>query len=233
MRVNRGAARSRLRKVWTGVVGAAVLSALLVSAERVEATPMTVTSLADFNAAIGGAPTTSDPFDNPKAGGLSIAFDSGVVSVLSGGLLTDAAQDNQVVGGTFIGEVDGNGDAAALLLTWTFPVPVVAFGLDLNITGRLDATIVGSGQIFDIATLLGGTSGFFGLVDTMTPFTQIQLFVDNNSRSDSFSGDNLVFATAAITEMPEPGALALFALGLAGLAGLGYRRDRTGRAAEG
>jgi len=189
---------------------------------------MTVTSLAEFNAAIGAAPTTGDPFDNDIAGGLSITFDSGVVSAISGGNLANAAQDNQVTGGAFVGEVDGDGLDAPMVMTWTFASPVIAFGLDFAITGRLDATIVGSGQPIDIGNTIGGTSGFFGLVDTMTPFTQVQFTVFDNSRNDAFSGDNLIFAAAPLV-IPEPGTLALFALGLGSLALLGYR-GRRGRA---
>lgn len=221
MNANRRAARARLRGFRAAAMGAMVLGALFGAAPPAQAIPMTVTSLAEFNAAIGGAPTTGDPFDNDIAGGLSITFDSGVVSTLSGGLLSNAAQDNLVSGGSFVGEVDGDGLDAPLTLTWTFAAPVVAVGLDLDIIGRLDATIVGSGQIFDIGTVIGGGSGFFGLVDTMSPFTQIQFSVVNNSRNDLFSGDNLVLAAGSLTELPEPGTLALFALGLGALAGLG------------
>ena len=118
-------ARLQVRRCLVGLFGVACALAVLAPAKLSEAAPITVTSLGDFNTAIGTTPTTSDPFDNAIAGGLSITFDSGVDSTLSGGVLTDAAQDNLVTGGQFFGEVDGNGDEAALVLTWTFPSPVV------------------------------------------------------------------------------------------------------------
>lgn len=221
---------ARLGSLRAVFLGAVLLGVIMGAMRPAEATVISVTSLTDFNTAVGSAPTTSDPFDNDIAGGLSITFDSGVVSSLSGGFLGNPAQDNQVSGGTFLGEVDGDMDSstatAPMVMTWTFPNPVIGFGLDFAITGRLDAAIVGSGQIFDIGNTIGGRSGFFGLVDTMAPFTQVQFTVDNNFRNDLFNGDNLIFAAAPIV-LPEPGTLALFALGLGSLALIGYRKRRT------
>ena len=215
---------------WRGTIRAGVLSVAFVLAFLVPAKPspaavITVSSLADFNTAIGTAPTTGDAFTNAIAGGLSIEFDSGVVSTLSGGFVGNAAQDNQVSGGTFGGEVDGDGVSAPLILTWTFPSPVIAVGIDFAIIGRLDATIAGSGQVFDIFSEGGGRAGFFGLVDTMAPFTQVQFLVFDNSRNDSFTADNLIFAAAPLV-LPEPATLALFALGLAGLGLAAFGRRR-------
>ena len=220
----------RVRSVLAGLFCIAFVLALAVPTKSSEAALITVTSLSDFNTAIDTAPTTSDPFDNDIAGGVSITFDSAVTSSLSGGLLTNAADDNQVSGGSFLGEVDGDGLGAPLILTWTFPQAVVGVGVDFVITGRLDATIVGSGVITDIGNTIGGRSGFFGLVDTMNPFTQVQLFVFDNSRNDSFSADNLIFAAAPLV-LPEPGTLAVFLFGLAGLGLAGFARKRSLRPA--
>lgn len=215
-----------VRRVLAGLFGLAFVLALAVPAKPSEAALITVTSLADFNTAIGGAPTTSDPFSTDIPGGLSITFDSGVDSTLSGGVLTNAAQDNLVTGGRFSGEVDGNGDTAALVLTWTFPIPVVGVGVDFTNLSRLDATVVGSGQVFDIGTVVGGTSGFFGLVDTMAPFTEIRFTIENNFRDDQFNADNLIFAAAPLV-LPEPGSLTVFLIGLAGLGFIGLVRRRS------
>ena len=205
--------------------GAALLAAAMtVIAAGAQAAPMTVTSVADFNAAIGSATTTTDTFSNDiDPGGVEITFDSGVVSTLAGGNLGHAHGDNRVRRQTFYGDVYGDGRFGALTLTWTFPMPVIGFvaefGAEFGSVERLDVTIPGSGQFFDINTEIGGGDGVFGLVDIAAPFTQIQFSVQNSHISDFFLIDNLTFAAAPVgADVPEPGTLALFGLGLAGLA---------------
>lgn len=77
----------------------------------------------------------------------------------------------------------------------------------------VDVTIPGSGQFFDIATEIGAASGLFGLVDTTTPFTQIQFSIQDEDALVSFAVADLTFATAPATvDVSEPGTLALFGL---------------------
>ncbi len=166
-----------------------------------------VNSVADFQAAIGTAKTTTETFSNDIPGAVEITFDSGVVSTLAGGEQGFANEDNAVSGGRFAGGMDGNGIGGALTLTWTFPMPVIGFVAEfvLNEFVRLDVSIPGSRQFFDINTGIGEERGVFGLVDTASPFTQIQFSVLDSILVDNFSIDNLTFAAApAATDVLEP-----------------------------
>ncbi|WP_179954271.1 PEP-CTERM sorting domain-containing protein [Denitrobaculum tricleocarpae] len=187
-----------------------------------QAAPMPVTSLNDFNSAVGAAPVTTETFSNNIPGAVEITFDSGVVSTAAGGF-----GDNGVSNGLFRGGLDPNGIFAPRTLTWTFPVPVIGFIADFGRTSALEVTILGSGEVFDIFTEIGAGSGAFGLIDSLTPFRRIQFSVQNSNGGDSFDIDNLRFAAApSIAAVPEPGTLALFGLGLAGFA-LARRHGKT------
>ena len=206
-----------MKVVRTAVAG--LLAAVIGAGAGAQGVPVAVTSVADFQAAIGAAETATDTFSNDIPGGVEITFDSGVVSTLVGGNLEFAEEDNAVSGGRFAGGVGGDGIASALTLTWTFPKPVIGFVAEFNKVEVLDVTISGSGQVFDLATEAGGERRVFGLIDTANPFTQVQFGVRDSIRLDNFSIDNLTFAAApTAADMPEPGPLAQFGITLVGLA---------------
>lgn len=200
----KGSRRAKIRRGLAGL-GLTVLGTLALSFSPAQAALMSVGSLADFNAVIGGAPTTVDHFGSGSPGSISITFEPLAVSTPSAG------------------------SSPLLTLTWTFPVPIIGFGFDAERLDRLDASVVGSPLSFDVATVAGGSSGFFGLVDTMAPFTQVQFYVANQHSPDEFTAANLIFAPATIHVVPEPGTLVLFGLGLAGLLAIGSLRRRTRR----
>ncbi|MCG8690470.1 MAG: hypothetical protein MI806_04600 [Minwuiales bacterium] len=171
---------------------------MTVTGVRAQWAPGAVKSVADFQAAIGKAETITDTFSNDIPGAVEITFDSGVVSTLVGGEQGFANEDNAVSGGRFAGGMDGNGIGGALSLAWTFPMPVIGFVAEfvLNEFVRLDVSIPGSGRFFDVNTETGEERGIFGLVDTVTPFTQIQFSVLDSILVDNFSIDKLTFAAA-------------------------------------
>lgn len=169
---------NRFKSLTAGLVLALGMTGLTLGSAQ--AAPITVTNLDDFNTAIGTTPVTSDSFSNDIAGGVEITFDSGVVSTLSGGDLSLAIVFNRVISSRFSGSLDGDGSFAPLTLTWTFPVPVVGFIADFDFIDFLDVTIPGSDVFFDIRTVMGGESGTFGLVDSQTPFSQIQFSIQNS-----------------------------------------------------
>ena len=186
------------RDIGTALRSLAIAATAALWASSAEAIPTPVDSLAAFNAAIGGATTTTDPFDNAIAGAVSITFDTGVMSTLAGGNLGFVEFDNRVIGGEYMGTLDGDGAGAPLTLTWIFPFPVIGFGAEFQDVALQDATILGTGTFFDINTVMGGEDGFFGIVDTMTPFTSVQFSIQASTFFDSFDADNLVFAAAEV-----------------------------------
>lgn len=168
-----------------------------MSAGSPRTAPVTVTSLAAFEKAIGAGAVTIESFAENVAGEVKITFECGVVSELAEGDLSLASSHNHTANHVFEGFVDGSGTLGALTLTWSFPVPVVGFVADFSNIGFLDVTIPGSGHFFDVRQAMGDDPGQFGLVDSTTAFTQIQFSAQHGLNSGRFRIANLRFAKAS------------------------------------
>ncbi|MEM9838547.1 MAG: hypothetical protein AAF830_05265 [Pseudomonadota bacterium] len=179
----------------------------------------TYDNLADFTAAIGGAPTTSETFDNDIPSGDPLTFDSGV-AVTKGGTVFG----NRVTGGRYETFTDGDNPTTEI---WTFPIPIIGFGMDVFSvnSSSFDGVQVtindGSGDqtfvLFDILFPGGGPSngdGFVGFT-TMSAITSVVFTgVGDGAMNvgDIWSADNLVFAQGNVApEVPVPAAALLFA----------------------
>ena len=199
---------------------------LLVWVGTAQALMMAYDNLADWTAAIGGAPVVSDPFDSEIPQGGSITFDSGVQSAVAAVFLND----NSVWNGKFVMAVGGDPYIAAPFNDWQFPDPIFAFGFDFSGINALAGTSVliddGSGPLsFELYGIgdsqrleaqksprLGGKDGFAGFVSDSGTFEDVR-FYSQFDLTDAYSLDNLVFAS----RIPVPGSLTLFSLGLVGL----------------
>ena len=215
----------------TTSLAAGLILSLCLTAGTAQAAPIAVTDLDAFNSAVGAAAVTLDNFDTSNFGETSITFESGVISTRVGANSGfTPLLDNGVNASRYRGSVHG-GRFDLAELVWTFPVPVVGFIADFtDILLPIEVTISGSGAVFDIADVMGGRNGLFGLFDDTAPFTEIRFSMrDGLPARGSLFIDNLRFAAApGAVAVSEPGTLAILAAGLVGFALTGRRRRKTG-----
>ena len=188
----------------------------------------------EANVTPGGAVVTSNPLNATTNDGVfspgDIAAGLSISSVFSG--LGGIA----VVGDGLFGP---SNKAGAQLLgdlnIISLDPPVTAIGLDLfaifNVFVTADSTTLGI-ELFDaVGGALGSTSvtgvneaspTFFGVVSDMGAIGQLTIRDPFNPINVLF--DNITFGNA-VAQLPEPGTLALFGLGLLGL-GVAVRRRR-------
>lgn len=187
------------------------------------------TDRTSWEAAVAASPlgglVIDDPFDNDITGADSITFDSGVISTGTPATATDL---NEVgFPGAYLGAVRGSSPDAGTYdtIAWDFPMPIFAFGADwtstaslngLTVTGDFDGA--GDATVSFFSELGGEGDGFLGVVGDAAFSTIIFAGEDlNPDFREVFAADNLSFA-----KVPEPAGIALFGLGLAGVAW--YRR---------
>jgi hypothetical protein len=119
-------------------------------------------------------------------------------------------------------------------ITFTFSTPINAFGIDVFDLGTDGPTTFTVALLSDSMgynlpdTDIRGLKSFFGVVDTATTFSTVIL--TNSDSGDYIELDNVQYGKNAelvlqspANDVPEPGTLALFGIGLAGL---GFARRR-------
>jgi hypothetical protein len=219
------------------LVAAAVLSVACFAACPAFAGVTTYTSSTAFQSAASGISLTTENYGSGTAGqliangglfdGLTYTTTPGPIGTLTGSIISD--QFNSFSGLSLGGSQSGGeqyffgGDS----VTISFASPVTAFGAFFNVnpnsgTYALSSAVGGiatDSSVFDTATFV-----FDGLISD-TAFSSVTLS-STDSSSGSFNIPELLFGSRAVTGVPEPLSLSLFAAGLAGAGALRRRRRR-------
>lgn len=146
------------------------------------------------------APIVTESFDNQILDATMITFDGGITATGSNPM--GANQDNGVFNAQWEFRIYNPGaDNGFASITVTFPLPVMAFGIDINsISSSRGAKISGDwdgngDQVTDLWTHHGATSnGFFGVVGNQ-PFTEFTIFAADGSTvgNDFITADDLSY----------------------------------------
>lgn len=201
----------------------------------------TYSDRATFDAAVG--PTTVETFTDsyhfPIPNGVlnsTTAFSANGTPLNAGDIKAGVTYSTPVVIGSIIYfNIDtGGGFSGGFLdgfntgnpLTITFDTPKSAFGFDANnFMSNFDVVInLGSTPLYTMRFIYSGSS-FFGFQSSQSDISSLTIHA-RNSNVD-FGIDNFSFggsASAASTNVPEPGPYALL---IAGLAGIGLMRRYT------
>jgi hypothetical protein len=210
----------------TGIVAGISIGAI---ASAASASITVFTDRASWEAAVGGAPITVEDFNStapqPIADGSTL--DTGLLQIKRDGSANGGDGDLAISDGSTFGDFDGTnfldgetGIAPHERVDFGFNgQSVFAFGADFvsPFSGDGIALEVG-GQLFNIDTISGFDSGFFGIVDTSATYSTISIVgtPEDISFQELWQADNVSYA------VPSPGAAGLLAF--AGLAATRRRR---------
>ncbi len=183
----------------------------------------TVSSRADFNAAIGFGPTTTETFDGSTANSPVIDFGDFRTTISD----PDGATQHRKLGDRYLIQLDGEGSPVDTLATMEFDDPIFGFGFDNHGFDLVDVSVDGGVTWFDIFTESGSTGlGFFGVVSDVS-FTTVLFDIVGSANGDGGLMDDLVYTTGPVPSVPLPGTGMLL---LAGLCGTGlWRRSKLQR----
>lgn len=162
-------------------------------------------------------------FSNGTSAPLNVLFSNGVTATLNGtGSVATVSSGTNGFGRYPIS--GSNYYEASGLFSIDFSAPIVAFGfygIDIgDFNGQVTATTQnGSSHLYNVGNsmnIAGGSVLFWGLIDTLNPFTSIT-FGNTNAGTDFFGFDDFTIGTIQqVAATPEPGTMMLMGLGAVG-----------------
>ncbi len=184
---------------------------------------------ADFEAAIGGAPSGFESFETPFVNAPSVDFPIGGTAEFSlsesggpaNGISSFTGSSGSNTDGSRVATYTDNGDSIA---NFDFVSPINVFGLDITLLALGTQTVTVGGDVSTSFDLLGDTPTFFGVINDMGGnFQQITFDV---SEAEILHFDSIAYGLEDIgtNVVPEPSAIAIW--GLLGLTVAGYSRWR-------
>jgi hypothetical protein len=205
----------------------ALLMTVAFATQTAWAVPAFFTDRVTFQAAAGTLVTES--LDTFTTGGNSTAQPTGVTLTGGGGAGGFDTSGSVIFiseGTTSLQLDDWNAGAT---MTFDFAGPVVAFGVDfLDNSGPFDMDLIVNGVSSNFfsnqdQSMIGNGPLFLGVID---PASFAQALIASNSNNSGVNFDFIQFEEASEggTAVPEPGALALFGIGLVGLRVMRRRR---------
>jgi len=134
------------------------------------------------------------------------------------GLFFNIDSGGGYTGGFLDGFFNGN---PGRVLNVAFDSRTAAFGFDTNFemgsNFRISINFSSGPSYIQTFRVVDNGLSFFGFQSSLADITSI-VIDGNGNNSVAFALDNFRFTTAATTNVPEPGSLALMGLGLAGMA---------------
>ena len=214
---------------------------LLVLAAPAQAALIFFDNRADFELASGLSGITEDfeeanlavGFNDFTASPLNSATDDGIFSFgdIADGLAILSSDDSDVVvlnGILGPSKMVGSGNLDALTILQLSPA-VLAIGFDVYLFEPADIAV----SVFDdnglslgsttVSGLGEATPNFIGIVSDMDGIARLTI---DDLRNGGEIVDNVTFGNPVATQLPEPGTLALFGLGLLGLGAAVRRRQQ-------